>query len=209
MGSVVGEKITRLIEYATQEGLTLVLVCASGGARMQEGILSLMQMAKISAALQIFQSYANLLYISVLTSPTTKRSLLQNHLQNHLPLVLFLSRVGCLIRHRSKFRRKLIRCCVKIRDFWLFVKMMCLAKIAWGCSVAEHFPKENVMLNIFQSKMWCWTFYKVKCDALQKCIFASNAFLHSWTFSFGKCTPNICIWKIYVLQNVHAEHFTS
>jgi acetyl-CoA carboxylase carboxyl transferase subunit beta len=71
MGSVVGEKITRLIEYATQEGLTLVLVCASGGARMQEGILSLMQMAKISAALQVYQSCANLLYISILTSPTT------------------------------------------------------------------------------------------------------------------------------------------
>lgn len=71
MGSVVGEKITRLIEYATQEGLTLLLVCASGGARMQEGILSLMQMAKISAALQVYQSSANLLYISVLTSPTT------------------------------------------------------------------------------------------------------------------------------------------
>lgn len=71
MGSVVGEKITRLIEYATQEGLTLILVCASGGARMQEGILSLMQMAKISAALQVYQSEAKLLYISVLTSPTT------------------------------------------------------------------------------------------------------------------------------------------
>lgn len=71
MGSVVGEKITRLIEYAAQEGLTLVLVCASGGARMQEGIFSLMQMAKISSALQIYQSCANLLYISVLTSPTT------------------------------------------------------------------------------------------------------------------------------------------
>lgn len=71
MGSVVGEKITRLIEYATQEGLTLLLVSASGGARMQEGILSLMQMAKISAALQIYQSSANLLYISILTSPTT------------------------------------------------------------------------------------------------------------------------------------------
>jgi acetyl-CoA carboxylase carboxyl transferase subunit beta len=71
MGSVVGEKITRLIEYATQEGLTLILVCASGGARMQEGILSLMQMAKISAALQVYQSCANLLYIAVLTSPTT------------------------------------------------------------------------------------------------------------------------------------------
>lgn len=71
MGSVVGEKITRLIEYATQEGLTLILICASGGARMQEGIFSLMQMAKISAALQVYQSSANLLYISILTSPTT------------------------------------------------------------------------------------------------------------------------------------------
>jgi len=71
MGSVVGEKITRLIEYATQEGLALILVCASGGARMQEGIFSLMQMAKISAALQNHQTNANLLYISVLTSPTT------------------------------------------------------------------------------------------------------------------------------------------
>jgi acetyl-CoA carboxylase carboxyl transferase subunit beta len=71
MGSVVGEKITRLIEYATREGLPLILICASGGARMQEGILSLMQMAKISAALHIYQSHANLLYISILTSPTT------------------------------------------------------------------------------------------------------------------------------------------
>lgn len=71
MGSVVGEKITRLIEYATREGLPLILICASGGARMQEGILSLMQMAKISAALHIYQSNANLLYISILTSPTT------------------------------------------------------------------------------------------------------------------------------------------
>jgi acetyl-CoA carboxylase carboxyl transferase subunit beta len=71
MGSVVGEKITRLIEYATAEGLTVILVCASGGARMQEGILSLMQMAKISAALHVHQNCAKLLYISVLTSPTT------------------------------------------------------------------------------------------------------------------------------------------
>ena len=71
MGSVVGEKITRLIEYATREGYILILICASGGARMQEGILSLMQMAKISSALQIHQSVANLLYISLLTSPTT------------------------------------------------------------------------------------------------------------------------------------------
>lgn len=71
MGSVVGEKITRLIEYATCKGIPLILVCASGGARMQEGILSLMQMAKISAALHIHQACANLLYISLLTSPTT------------------------------------------------------------------------------------------------------------------------------------------
>ena len=71
MGSVVGEKFTRLIEYATKEGLTLILVCASGGARMHEGVLSLMQMAKISAALNIYQNSAHLMYIAVLTSPTT------------------------------------------------------------------------------------------------------------------------------------------
>lgn len=71
MGSVVGEKITRLIEHATQNGLTLIMVCASGGARMQEGVLSLMQMAKISAALYNFQQCSKLMYISVLTSPTT------------------------------------------------------------------------------------------------------------------------------------------
>lgn len=71
MGSVVGEKLTRLIEYATKKGLTLLVVCASGGARMQEGIYSLMQMAKISAALQKYQSSGNLVYISILTSPTT------------------------------------------------------------------------------------------------------------------------------------------
>lgn len=71
MGSVVGEKITRCIEYATQKGLVLILVCASGGARMQEGIFSLMQMAKISAALHTHQNKAGLLYISLLTSPTT------------------------------------------------------------------------------------------------------------------------------------------
>lgn len=71
MGSVVGEKFTRLIEYATREGLMLILVCASGGARMHEGILSLMQMAKISAALNIYQNSAHLMYIAILTSPTT------------------------------------------------------------------------------------------------------------------------------------------
>nr|YP_010629740.1 acetyl-CoA carboxylase beta subunit [Begonia oxyloba]WBN96698.1 acetyl-CoA carboxylase beta subunit [Begonia oxyloba] len=71
MGSVVGEKITRLIEYATNQCLPLILVCASGGARMQEGSLSLMQMAKISCALYHYQSNKNLFYVSILTSPTT------------------------------------------------------------------------------------------------------------------------------------------
>jgi acetyl-CoA carboxylase carboxyl transferase subunit beta len=70
MGSVVGEKLTRLIERATRERLPVVIICASGGARMQEGMLSLMQMAKISGALQRLQA-ARLLYIPVLTHPTT------------------------------------------------------------------------------------------------------------------------------------------
>ncbi len=70
MGSAVGEKITRAIEYAAGRKLPLILFCASGGARMQEGILSLMQMAKTSAALARF-SQKGLLYISVLTDPTT------------------------------------------------------------------------------------------------------------------------------------------
>ena len=70
MGSVVGEKLTRLIERATQDRLPLTIVCASGGARMQEGMLSLMQMAKISAALERHQA-AHLLYIPILTHPTT------------------------------------------------------------------------------------------------------------------------------------------
>ncbi|MBY3555982.1 acetyl-CoA carboxylase, carboxyltransferase subunit beta, partial [Modestobacter lapidis] len=71
MGSVVGEKITRLIEYATNKFLPLILVCASGGARMQEGSLSLMQMAKISSALYDYQLNKKLFYVSILTSPTT------------------------------------------------------------------------------------------------------------------------------------------
>nr|YP_008592649.1 acetyl-CoA carboxylase carboxyltransferase beta subunit [Berberis bealei]AGU37055.1 acetyl-CoA carboxylase carboxyltransferase beta subunit [Berberis bealei] len=71
MGSVVGEKITRLIEYATNGSLPLIIVCASGGARMQEGSLSLMQMAKISSALYNYQSNKKLFYVSILTSPTT------------------------------------------------------------------------------------------------------------------------------------------
>lgn len=71
MGCVVGEKVTRLIEYATVRGLMLIMVTASGGARMQEGTLSLMQMAKISGALYGHQVSARLNYISILTSPTT------------------------------------------------------------------------------------------------------------------------------------------
>nr|YP_010221894.1 acetyl-CoA carboxylase carboxyltransferase beta subunit [Musa barioensis]UCC37819.1 acetyl-CoA carboxylase carboxyltransferase beta subunit [Musa barioensis] len=71
MGSVVGEKITRLIEYATNRSLPVIIVCASGGARMQEGSLSLMQMAKISSASFNYQSDKKLFYVSILTSPTT------------------------------------------------------------------------------------------------------------------------------------------
>nr|ANQ38702.1 acetyl-CoA carboxylase beta subunit [Cynomorium coccineum] len=70
MGSVVGEKITRLIEYATITYLPLIIICSSGGARMQEGSLSLIQMAKISSALYNYQ-LNKLFYISILTSPTT------------------------------------------------------------------------------------------------------------------------------------------
>jgi len=69
MGSVVGEKITRAFELATAERLPIVLVTASGGARMQEGMLSLMQMAKTSAAAQRHAD-AGLAYIAVLTDPT-------------------------------------------------------------------------------------------------------------------------------------------
>ncbi|WP_320664397.1 acetyl-CoA carboxylase, carboxyltransferase subunit beta [Prochlorococcus sp. MIT 1223] len=70
MGSVVGEKITRLIEKATADKLPLLIVCASGGARMQEGMLSLMQMAKISGALERHRE-KELLYMPLLTHPTT------------------------------------------------------------------------------------------------------------------------------------------
>jgi acetyl-CoA carboxylase carboxyl transferase subunit beta len=70
LGSVVGEKITRLIERAIEKKTGVIIFCASGGARMQEGILSLMQMAKTSAALAKLHE-ARLLYISVLTDPTT------------------------------------------------------------------------------------------------------------------------------------------
>lgn len=70
MGSVVGEKLTRLIEQATQRRYPVVIICTSGGARMQEGLLSLMQMAKVSAALELHRQQ-KLLYIPVLTNPTT------------------------------------------------------------------------------------------------------------------------------------------
>lgn len=70
MGSVVGEKITYSIEQAIENKLPFIIFCVSGGARMQEGIISLMQMAKTSAALARLDE-AGLLYISVLTDPTT------------------------------------------------------------------------------------------------------------------------------------------
>lgn len=70
MGSVVGEKLTRLFEYATDNELPVVLFTCSGGARMQEGMFSLLQMAKVSAAARR-HSDEGLLYITVLTDPTT------------------------------------------------------------------------------------------------------------------------------------------
>lgn len=70
MGSVVGEKVTRLIEKCTAQKLPVILVCASGGARMYEGMFSLMQMAKTSGALAR-HAEAGLPYIPVLTHPTT------------------------------------------------------------------------------------------------------------------------------------------
>lgn len=70
MGRVVGEKITAAVELADKKKLPLIIYCASGGARMQEGIFSLMQMAKTSAAIERFSAGGGL-YISVLTNPTT------------------------------------------------------------------------------------------------------------------------------------------
>jgi acetyl-CoA carboxylase carboxyl transferase subunit beta len=70
MGSVVGEKLTRLIEAGTEKGLPVVIVSTSGGARMYEGMFSLMQMAKTCAALA-YHAKAKLPYVSVLTHPTT------------------------------------------------------------------------------------------------------------------------------------------
>ena len=71
MGQVVGERITTAVERATEEGIPLIIFSASGGARMQEGALSLMQMAKTSAAVGRLRDVASAPYISVLTNPTT------------------------------------------------------------------------------------------------------------------------------------------
>lgn len=70
MGCAVGERLTRMVERGTKEGLPVIIFCCSGGARMQEGIFSLMQMAKVSQALKCHHE-AGLLYLSVLTDPTT------------------------------------------------------------------------------------------------------------------------------------------
>ncbi|HGD1195475.1 TPA: acetyl-CoA carboxylase, carboxyltransferase subunit beta [Streptococcus agalactiae] len=70
MGTVVGEKLTRLFELATEKKLPIVIFTASGGARMQEGIMSLMQMAKVSAAVKR-HSNQGLFYLTILTDPTT------------------------------------------------------------------------------------------------------------------------------------------
>ena len=70
MGSVVGEKLTRLIERGTEKGLPVIIISTSGGARMYEGMFSLMQMAKTSAALA-YHAKSHLPYISILTHPTT------------------------------------------------------------------------------------------------------------------------------------------
>ncbi len=70
MASVVGEKLTRLIEFAVQKRVPVLIVSASGGARMQEGILSLMQMAKTASALKRLAD-ERLPYVSLLTDPTT------------------------------------------------------------------------------------------------------------------------------------------
>ena len=70
MGSVVGEKVARLLDYAHENNLPLILICASGGARMQEGAMSLMQLAKTSSKLAQFSEGGGL-YIPILTDPTT------------------------------------------------------------------------------------------------------------------------------------------
>jgi acetyl-CoA carboxylase carboxyl transferase subunit beta len=69
LGSVVGEKLTRILEEAVRQKLSVILFCSSGGARMQEGIMSLMQMSKVTGAIYNLKSHG-IPYITVLTDPT-------------------------------------------------------------------------------------------------------------------------------------------
>lgn len=92
MGTAVGEKITRAIEYATKNRLPLIIFTCSGGARMQEGIYSLMQMAKVSGAVYR-HSNENLLYITVLTNPTTGGVTASFAMEGDI----ILSEPGCLV----------------------------------------------------------------------------------------------------------------
>lgn len=92
MGTAVGEKITRAIEYATKKKLPLIIFTCSGGARMQEGIYSLMQMAKVSGAIYR-HSQENLLYITVLTNPTTGGVTASFAMEGDI----ILSEPGCLV----------------------------------------------------------------------------------------------------------------
>ena len=116
MGSAVGEKITRAFERAAEKQLPVIAFTASGGARMQEGILSLMQMAKTSAAVQRHNE-AGQLYITVLTDPTTigfaGRRVIEGTIKQHLPddfqLAEFMLSHGFVdqIVERSKLRKTL------------------------------------------------------------------------------------------------------
>ncbi len=92
MGTAVGEKITRAIEYATKNRLPLIIFTCSGGARMQEGIYSLMQMAKVSGAIYR-HGQENLLYITVLTNPTTGGVTASFAMEGDI----ILSEPGCLV----------------------------------------------------------------------------------------------------------------
>lgn len=92
MGTAVGEKITRAVEYATKHKLPLIIFTCSGGARMQEGIYSLMQMAKVSGAIYR-HSQENLLYITVLTNPTTGGVTASFAMEGDI----ILSEPGCLV----------------------------------------------------------------------------------------------------------------
>ena len=92
MGTAVGEKITRAIEYATKNRLPLIIFTCSGGARMQEGIYSLMQMAKVSGSIYR-HSQKNLLYITVLTNPTTGGVTASFAMEGDI----ILSEPGCLV----------------------------------------------------------------------------------------------------------------